>query len=132
MLSSSRSCYCQLCVQIQVDTSRTKEAYTAPAIRTQDYQAISPTEPGPSPPQDLPTGNCSYRLEELAYARSGDKGNNCNIGRGGQGVSVTKCGYIGYGYHNTCMWKLKSINPYSPLASFETYHTTAVLELVGT
>ena len=25
-------------------------------------------------------GLFSFRLEELAYARSGDKGNNCNIG----------------------------------------------------
>ncbi|XP_062902338.1 uncharacterized protein LOC134345510 isoform X7 [Mobula hypostoma] len=29
---------------------------------------------------DLPTGPCSYRLEELAYTRSGDKGNTANIG----------------------------------------------------
>ncbi|XP_069782775.1 uncharacterized protein lratb.1 isoform X2 [Narcine bancroftii] len=30
--------------------------------------------------KDLPTGPCSYRLEELAYTRSGDKGNTANIG----------------------------------------------------
>lgn len=30
---------------------------------------------------ELPTGDSSYRLEELAYTRSGDKGNDCNIGR---------------------------------------------------
>ncbi|XP_078263492.1 uncharacterized protein LOC144597784 [Rhinoraja longicauda] len=29
---------------------------------------------------DLPIGACSYRLEELAYTRSGDKGNTANIG----------------------------------------------------
>lgn len=27
-------------------------------------------------------GDCTYRLEELAYLRSGDKGNTANIGRG--------------------------------------------------
>ncbi|XP_075468994.1 uncharacterized protein LOC142502068 [Ascaphus truei] len=31
-------------------------------------------------PKDLPSGPFSYRLEELAYTRSGDKGNNANIG----------------------------------------------------
>ncbi|CAL1541216.1 unnamed protein product [Lymnaea stagnalis] len=29
---------------------------------------------------ELPKGDCSYRLEELAFTRSGDKGNDCNIG----------------------------------------------------
>lgn len=29
---------------------------------------------------DLPIGACRYRLEELAYTRSGDKGNTANIG----------------------------------------------------
>ncbi|XP_053316264.1 uncharacterized protein LOC128483965 [Spea bombifrons] len=31
-------------------------------------------------PNDLPSGPYVYRLEELAYTRSGDKGNNANIG----------------------------------------------------
>ncbi|KAJ8382701.1 hypothetical protein SKAU_G00034790 [Synaphobranchus kaupii] len=31
-------------------------------------------------PQDLPIGPHSYRLEELAYTRSGDKGDSANIG----------------------------------------------------
>ncbi|KAM8938652.1 uncharacterized protein RCH25_052259 isoform 2-T2 [Pelodytes ibericus] len=31
-------------------------------------------------PKDLPSGSYVYRLEELAYTRSGDKGNNANIG----------------------------------------------------
>ncbi|XP_066575615.1 uncharacterized protein LOC136765046 [Amia ocellicauda] len=30
--------------------------------------------------QDLPCGPCRYRLEELAYTRSGDKGDSANIG----------------------------------------------------
>ena len=29
---------------------------------------------------NLPTGDFCYRLEDLAYTRSGDKGNHCNIG----------------------------------------------------
>ncbi|MCJ8747672.1 hypothetical protein PDJAM_G00155970 [Pangasius djambal] len=31
-------------------------------------------------PTDLPSGPCSYRLEDLAYTRSGDKGDSANIG----------------------------------------------------
>ncbi|XP_053471653.1 uncharacterized protein lratb.1 [Ictalurus furcatus] len=31
-------------------------------------------------PTDLPSGPCSYRLEDLAYTRSGDKGDAANIG----------------------------------------------------
>jgi hypothetical protein len=36
----------------------------------------------PNEPSDvaLKTGSCSYTLEDLAYARSGDKGDSCNIG----------------------------------------------------
>ena len=29
----------------------------------------------------LKTGSRTYRLEDLAYTRSGDKGNNSNVGR---------------------------------------------------
>ncbi|XP_063776579.1 uncharacterized protein LOC134920292 [Pseudophryne corroboree] len=36
--------------------------------------------PVPEVPKDLPSGPYSYRLGELAYTRSGDKGNNANIG----------------------------------------------------
>lgn len=35
----------------------------------------------PSPIPDVPKGSHTYRLEDLAYTRSGDKGNNCNIGQ---------------------------------------------------
>ncbi|XP_053333480.1 uncharacterized protein lratb.1 isoform X1 [Clarias gariepinus] len=38
------------------------------------------SEPRPYTPTDLPSGPCSYRLEELAYTRSGDKGDSANIG----------------------------------------------------
>ncbi|XP_069600203.1 uncharacterized protein [Ranitomeya imitator] len=42
---------------------------------------ISAVEPvTPEVPRDLPSGPYSYRLEELAYTRSGDKGNIANIG----------------------------------------------------
>nr|DBA29028.1 TPA: hypothetical protein GDO54_009298 [Pyxicephalus adspersus] len=42
---------------------------------------ISSVEPiTPEVPKDLPSGPYSYRLEELAYTRSGDKGNTANIG----------------------------------------------------
>ncbi|KAM9329241.1 uncharacterized protein PAF06_000578 [Gastrophryne carolinensis] len=42
---------------------------------------ISSAEPvTPEVPADLPTGPYSYRLEDLAYTRSGDKGNTANIG----------------------------------------------------
>uniref|UniRef100_A0A671UE77 Si:ch73-132f6.5 n=1 Tax=Sparus aurata TaxID=8175 RepID=A0A671UE77_SPAAU len=34
----------------------------------------------PTPSDDLPSGPHSYRLEELAYTRSGDKGDSANIG----------------------------------------------------
>lgn len=30
--------------------------------------------------RDLPSGSLTYRLEDLAYTRSGDKGNSANIG----------------------------------------------------
>ncbi|XP_069834821.1 uncharacterized protein [Dendropsophus ebraccatus] len=42
---------------------------------------VSAVEPiPPVVPKDLPSGPYAYRLEELAYTRSGDKGNTANIG----------------------------------------------------
>ena len=35
-----------------------------------------------------PKGGQTYRLEELAYMRSGDKGNTANIGRCGEGGAI--------------------------------------------
>uniref|UniRef100_A0A8C4QVM9 Si:ch73-132f6.5 n=1 Tax=Eptatretus burgeri TaxID=7764 RepID=A0A8C4QVM9_EPTBU len=32
------------------------------------------------PKAELPLGSCSFRLEEMAYTRSGDKGNTANVG----------------------------------------------------
>ncbi len=43
----------------------------------------SHSTPSPTPinePEDLKTGDMTYRLEELAFLRSGDKGNSANIG----------------------------------------------------
>ncbi|XP_060951765.1 uncharacterized protein lratb.1 [Limanda limanda] len=39
-----------------------------------------PTTADDTPERDLPSGRYSYRLEELAYTRSGDKGDSANIG----------------------------------------------------
>lgn len=37
-------------------------------------------EEAPVDQDPLTTGSHTYRLIDLAYARSGDKGNHCNIG----------------------------------------------------
>ena len=40
----------------------------------------------------LKTGNMTYKLEQLAHARSGDKGNSCNIGMHSTTVhEIKKC-----------------------------------------
>lgn len=41
--------------------------------------------------REVEGGDCTYRLEELAYLRSGDKGNTANIGRGHLLVNVCHC-----------------------------------------
>ncbi|XP_067436774.1 uncharacterized protein lratb.1 [Thunnus thynnus] len=43
-------------------------------------QEAPPTSTEDVPDRDLPSGPHSYRLEELAYTRSGDKGDSANIG----------------------------------------------------
>lgn len=43
-------------------------------------QDLSPPSTEDEPDRDLPSGPHSYRLEELAYTRSGDKGDSANIG----------------------------------------------------
>ncbi|XP_063314614.1 uncharacterized protein LOC134614581 [Pelobates fuscus] len=43
-------------------------------------ESVDSTPPVDEVPKDLPSGSYVYRLEELAYTRSGDKGNNANIG----------------------------------------------------
>ncbi|XP_005108408.1 uncharacterized protein LOC101856690 [Aplysia californica] len=62
--------------------------YQQPEVPTveytrQAYPASDSNGNGPNPlvnDIDLPGGDRSYRLEELAYTRSGDKGDTCNIG----------------------------------------------------
>ncbi|KAG7236302.1 hypothetical protein INR49_001218 [Caranx melampygus] len=43
-------------------------------------QDAPPTSTEDAPDTDLPSGPHSYRLEDLAFTRSGDKGNSANIG----------------------------------------------------
>ncbi|XP_018518835.2 uncharacterized protein LOC108874780 [Lates calcarifer] len=43
-------------------------------------QEAPPTSAEDEPDTDLPSGPHSYRLEDLAYTRSGDKGDSANIG----------------------------------------------------
>ena len=59
------------------------ETYTAPSTPTAEYltQAYPPTNgKGQEVLKDLPVGDCTFRLEDLAFTRSGDKGNSANIG----------------------------------------------------
>ena len=62
------------------------ETYKEPNSPTAEYlkQAYPPTNgQGQGTQQDLPVGDCSFRLEDLAFTRSGDKGNTANIGQSG-------------------------------------------------
>ncbi|XP_041925611.1 uncharacterized protein lratb.1 [Alosa sapidissima] len=43
-------------------------------------ETLSPPPPSETPSADLPSGPHNYRLEDLAYTRSGDKGDSANIG----------------------------------------------------
>lgn len=55
------------------------EKYNPPSVPTADY--VKNTQPStPEKSEPVQSGKCTYRLEELAYTRSGDKGNTCNIG----------------------------------------------------
>lgn len=63
-----------------------KEVYQKPNVPTAEYltQAYPANDANRSKKEEvieLPSGNFSYRLEDLAFTRSGDKGNNCNIGK---------------------------------------------------
>ena len=56
------------------------EQYTPPDVATQKYSDTTSEQPVHSF-ENLQKGENSYRLEDLAYTRSGDKGNNANIGK---------------------------------------------------
>ena len=51
-----------------------------PPLFGQTIQPIKEESTGLQTEEKLEKGSFSFRLEDLAYARSGDKGNNCNIG----------------------------------------------------
>jgi len=59
--------------------------------RAQKFDEL-PVEDSQAPQIDnLPRGPCTYKLEDLAFTRSGDKGNSCNIG-----VIARKPAYLPY------------------------------------
>ncbi|XP_026225019.1 uncharacterized protein lratb.1 [Anabas testudineus] len=55
------------------------ESFSEVGPDTPEHEA-PPTSAEDIPDTDLPSGPHSYRLEELAYTRSGDKGDSANIG----------------------------------------------------
>ena len=64
-------------VTVQVDETHTKiQTYPSPSW-SESPPPATPTESSEAPVQ---TGDMSYRLEKLAFVRSGDKGDSCNIG----------------------------------------------------
>lgn len=56
------------------------EQYQFPDIPMSEYMTQNVTPPSRVVETPLPGGDYSFRLEELAYTRSGDKGNSANIG----------------------------------------------------
>ena len=55
------------------------ETYTPPPVATAEPSQSSSSSTDTV--TELAGGSKTYRLEDLAYTRSGDKGNNANIGR---------------------------------------------------
>ncbi|KAM6909409.1 uncharacterized protein FYW49_013240 [Xenentodon cancila] len=60
------------------------ESFTDVGPDVPEEDEAPPTSTEDVPDTDLPSGPHSYRLEELAYARSGDKGDSANIGNNQQ------------------------------------------------
>uniref|UniRef100_A0A673HHC7 Si:ch73-132f6.5 n=1 Tax=Sinocyclocheilus rhinocerous TaxID=307959 RepID=A0A673HHC7_9TELE len=60
-----------------VETHR--EAALEPSLAEGHYPSLRSEENSPTP-TDLPSGPHTFRLDELAYTRSGDKGDSSNIG----------------------------------------------------
>ncbi|XP_041841045.1 uncharacterized protein lratb.1 isoform X2 [Melanotaenia boesemani] len=56
------------------------ESFTEAEPDTPEQDEAPPTPAEEIPDTDLPSGPHSYRLEDLAYTRSGDKGDSANIG----------------------------------------------------
>ncbi|XP_068134994.1 uncharacterized protein [Hyperolius riggenbachi] len=66
-------------IDIYMDGKHIEKVVDDHSFTVDEY--ISSVEPiTPAVPEDLPSGPYSYRLEDLAYTRSGDKGNIANIG----------------------------------------------------
>lgn len=66
--------------QLKVDVHIGGEHAETHTEAESDSEAPPPAEEKDVPVADLPSGPYSYRLEELAYTRSGDKGDSSNIG----------------------------------------------------
>ncbi|MED6239274.1 hypothetical protein ATANTOWER_004279, partial [Ataeniobius toweri] len=69
--------------QIKVDihvAGQLVQSLTEPDTPEQKQEEAPPTCDQDVPDADLPSGPHTYRLEDLAYARSGDKGDSANIG----------------------------------------------------
>ena len=66
-------------VDIEIQMGDEKHKYTpdSSAESTSDGDAEASSNESNA---DLQSGNFTFRLEDLAHTRSGDKGNNCNIG----------------------------------------------------
>lgn len=56
------------------------ETYQPGTVPTMEHETSGSTASSQEHCRELPRGTYTYRLEDLAYTRSGDKGNNCNIG----------------------------------------------------
>ncbi|XP_052794703.1 uncharacterized protein LOC128227846 [Mya arenaria] len=56
------------------------ETYTPPKVAQEGQSSGSPKQSEVKATGEVHIGSHSYRLEDLAYTRSGDKGNSCNIG----------------------------------------------------
>ena len=71
---------CMRFLQVCVDVNGVTEEYKHTIIEERPLE----TDVGTPPVQQaipVEKGQFSFRLEDLAFARSGDKGNHCNIGK---------------------------------------------------
>ncbi|XP_072170735.1 uncharacterized protein [Diadema setosum] len=65
-------------VPITIDVEGNQEEFSMPA--SQEKEAGSASESDAAPSGDVQTGSHSFTVGQLAYTRSGDKGNSSNIG----------------------------------------------------
>ncbi|KAM9426375.1 uncharacterized protein KZ484_018755 [Pholidichthys leucotaenia] len=69
----------QLKVDIHMNGTLVESLSEVEPITSEQHEAPT-TSAEETPDTDLPSGPHNYRLEELAYTRSGDKGDSANIG----------------------------------------------------